>query len=106
MICHESFFSEDFEGSISLFSQFLAWLCRGDVGSFQPNSVSLVVIMSVCLFLVIECLHCLGCLGQCSLCCSSGLCEVVDEVLGCLAFDFTMGFVSFVQVSSMVEEEW
>ena len=104
-ICHESFFSENFEGSISFFSQFLAGLHRGDVGSFQPNFISLLIIVSICSFLVIECLHCFSGLGQCGLCLCSGFGEFVDEVLGCLAFDFVTRFESLVWVSSVVEEE-
>ena len=105
MVCHESFLSKDFERSISFFSQLLTGLCCGDIGSFQPNSVSFLVVMSVCLLLVVKCLHHLGGLCQCSLCFSSGFCEVVSKVLGHLAFDFVTGFESFVRVSSMIEEE-
>ena len=56
-ICHQSLLSKDFEGSISFFSQLLAGSCCGDVGPFQPNFVSFVVIMSLCSFLVVKCLH-------------------------------------------------
>ena len=59
----ESFFSEDFEGSVSFLSQLLAGSRRGDVGSFQPDSVSFLVIVSVRLLLVVKCLHHLGSLG-------------------------------------------
>ena len=102
----ESFLSKDFEGSILFLSQLLAGSRCGDVGSFQPNFVSFLIVLSIHSFLVIKCLHHFGGLGQRGLCLGSGLREVVDEVLGCLAFDFTMGFKSFVGVSSMVEEEW
>ena len=59
----QSFFSKDFEGSVLFLSQLLAGLRCGDVGSFQPDSVSFLVIASVCLLLVIKCLHHLGGLG-------------------------------------------
>ena len=106
MVRCESFLPEDFEGAISFLSQLLAGLCHGDVGSFQPNLVSFFVIVSIHSLLVVECLHCLSCLGQCSLCVGSGFSEVVNEVLGRLAFDFVTGFKSFIGVSSVVEEEW
>ena len=105
-IRHKAFFSEDFEGSISFSSQLFAGSHRGDVGSFQPNFISFLVITSIHSFLVIKCLHHLDRFGQRGLCFSSSLREVVDEVLGHLAFDFVMGFESLVWVSSMVEEEW
>ena len=101
----ESFLSEDFKGSISFVSQ-LAGSCHGNVGSFQPNFVSFFVITSLHLLFAVKCLHRFSCLGQCSLCLNSGLGEVVDKVLGHLAFDFMMGFESFIGVSSVVEEEW
>ena len=94
-VSRESFLAEDFKGSISLFSQFLARSRRGDVRSLQPNFVSFVI----------EHLHCLGCFGQRGLCFDMSFCEVVSKVLGHLAFDLMMGFESLVWVSSMVEEE-
>ena len=105
MVCCESFLSKDFEGSVSFLSQLLAGSHCGDVGSFQPNSVSFLVVASVCLLLVVKCLHHLGGLCQHSLCFGSGFHDVVGEVLGHLDFDFVTGFESFVQVSSMIEEE-
>ena len=105
MIRHKSLFSEDFKGSILFLSQLLAGSCRSDVGSFQPDFVSFVVIVSICSLFVIKCLHCFGYLGECGLCFGLGLCEVVNEILSCLAFGFVMGFKSLVMVSSVVEEE-
>ena len=105
-ICGESFFAEDFEGAIPLFSQFLARSRRGDVGSLQPDSVSFVVITSVSSSFVVKCFHCLGGLGEGGLCLGSSLGEVVDEVLSRLALNFSTGFESFVGVSSVVMEEW
>ena len=105
-VCGESLFSQDFERSILLLSQLLAGLCCGDVGSLQPNFVSLFVIASIRSLFVVECLHCLGCLGHCSLCFGSGFREVVNKALCHLAFDFMMGFESLIWVSSVIEEEW
>ena len=105
MVCCKSFFPKDFEWSVSFLSQLLAGLRRGDVGSFQPNFVSFFIGASIHSLLVIECLHRLGCLGQHGLCLGSGLHEVVNEVLGRLAFDFVTGFKSLVGVSSVIEEE-
>ena len=104
-ICRESFLTEDFKGAISLFSQFLAGSCCGNVGSFQPYFVSSVVIMSICSFFVVKCFHCLSGLGECGLCFGWGFGEVVGEVLSCLAFNFSTGFESFVGMSSVVKEE-
>ena len=106
MVRCESFLPEDFEGAISFLSQLLAGLCHGDVGSFQPNFVSFLIVVSIRSLFVIKCLHCLSGLGQHGLCFCSGFREVVDKVLGGLAFDFVTGFKSFVGVSSVVEEEW
>ena len=104
-ICRKSFFSEDFKGAISFFSQLLARSRRGDVGSFQPNLVSFVIITSSSSFFVVKCFHHLSGLGECGLCFGSGFGEVVDEVLSRLAFDFSTGFESFVGVSSVVKEK-
>ena len=104
-VCGQSFLAEDFEGAVSLLSQFLAGSRRGNVGSFQPYIVSLVVISSIRSFFVVKCFHRLCSLGECSLCFSSSLGEVIDEVLSRLAFDFSTGFESFVGVSSVVEED-
>ena len=80
-------------------------LGRGNVGSFQPYFVSFVVITSIRSFFVVKCFHRFSGLGECGLCFGSGLGEVVDEVLSRLAFNFSMGFESFVGMSSMVKEE-
>ena len=105
-IRRESFFAEDFERAIPLFSQFLAGSHRSDVGSFQPYFVSFVVTSSVRSFFVVKGLHRLSSLSECRLCFGSSLGEVVGKVLSRLAFDFSSGFESFVGVSSVVEEKW
>ena len=57
------------------------------------------------MFFVIKCLHHFRSLGQHGLCLGSSIHEAVDEVLHRLAFDFVMGFESFVRVSSVVQEK-
>ena len=104
-ICHKSFFSEDFEGTVLFFSQLLAGSRRGNVRSFQPDFISFVVIMSIRSFFVVKCLHHLSRFGQCGLCFGSGFFEVINEVLSCLALDFATGFKSLVGVSSVVQEK-
>ena len=102
----KSFFSEDLKGSVSFLSQLLAGSHCGNVGSFQPDFISLVVITSLHSSFVIKCLHRFSGLGECGLCFGSGFGKVVGEVLSRLAFNFAMGFESLVRVSSMVEKEW
>ena len=95
-VCCKSFLAEDFEGAVSLFSQLLARSCCGNVGSFQPDLISLVVITSVRSFFVVKCFHRLSGFGECGFRFGSSFGEVVDEVLSRLAFDFSTGFESLL----------